>query len=42
MKDVEAEAGLEYARQAMQQQVQQQMMQQMQTPIGPTQPPASR
>jgi hypothetical protein len=42
MKEVEAEAGMEYARQAMQQQMQQQMMQQMQTPTMPTQPPSSR
>ena len=41
MKDVEAEAGLEYARQTMQQ-MQQQMQQQMATPPTPTQPPESR
>ncbi len=42
MKEVEAQAGLEYARQAMQQQMQQQMMQQMQTPTSPMQPPSKR
>jgi hypothetical protein len=38
MKEVEAQAGIEYARQAMQMQMQQQMQQQMQTPINSTQP----
>jgi hypothetical protein len=42
MKEVEAQAGLEYARQAIQQQMQQQMMQQMSTPSTPTQPPSGR
>jgi hypothetical protein len=42
MKEVEAQAGLEYARQAMQQQMQMQMQQQMQTPAIPSQPPSSR
>ncbi|MBW8899607.1 MAG: hypothetical protein JF619_16175 [Massilia sp.] len=42
MKEVEAQAGLEYARQAMQQQMQTQMQQQMQTPSIPSQPPSSR
>jgi len=42
MKEVEAQAGLEYARQAMQQQMQTQMQQQMQPPSIPSQPPSSR
>jgi len=42
MKEVEALAGMEYARQAMQQQMQSQMQQQIQTPSNPSQPPLNR